>query len=37
MDFALVAASAIVICTVATIYPALAAASIRPVDGLRFE
>ncbi|HQY62741.1 MAG: ABC transporter permease [Myxococcales bacterium] len=36
-DFALVAASAIVICTLATIYPALAAASIRPVDGLRFE
>ncbi len=36
-DFALVAASAMVICTLATIYPALAAASVRPVDGLRFE
>lgn len=36
-DFALVAVSAIVICTLATVYPALAASSIRPVDGLRFE
>ena len=37
VDFALVAVSAIVICTLATVYPALAASSIRPVDGLRFE
>jgi len=36
-DFVLVAVSAIVICTLATVYPALAASSIRPVDGLRFE
>lgn len=36
-DFLLVAISATVICTLATVYPALAASSIRPVDGLRFE
>jgi lipoprotein-releasing system permease protein len=36
-DFVLVAVSAIVICTLATVYPAVAASSIRPVDGLRFD
>ncbi len=36
-DFALVAVSAIVICTLATVYPALAASTVRPVDGLRYE
>ncbi len=36
-DFLIVAASALVICTLATIYPALAASKLRPVDGLRYE
>jgi lipoprotein-releasing system permease protein len=37
IDFLIVAASALVICTLATIYPALAASKLRPVDGLRYE
>jgi lipoprotein-releasing system permease protein len=37
VDFLIVAASALVICTLATIYPALAASKLRPVDGLRYE
>jgi lipoprotein-releasing system permease protein len=36
-DFLIVAASAMTICTLATIYPALAASKLRPVDGLRYE
>jgi lipoprotein-releasing system permease protein len=36
-DFAAVAASALVICTFATIYPATAASRLKPVDGLRYE
>lgn len=36
-DYVTVAISAVVICTVATIYPALAASKLRPVDGLRYE
>ena len=36
-DYVIVAVSAMAICLVATIYPALAAASVRPVDGLRYE
>ena len=36
-DFLIVALSAMTICTLATLYPALAAASLRPVDGLRYE
>jgi lipoprotein-releasing system permease protein len=34
-DFLAVAAAALVICTASTILPALAAAALRPVDGLR--
>ncbi len=37
IDFLIVAASALTICTLATIYPALAASKLRPVDGLRYE
>jgi lipoprotein-releasing system permease protein len=37
VDFLIVAASALIICTLATIYPALAASKLRPVDGLRYE
>jgi lipoprotein-releasing system permease protein len=36
-DFAAVALAAITICTIATIYPAYAASTLRPVDGLRHE
>lgn len=36
-DYALVATSALVICTLATVYPAIAASRLRPVDGLRHE
>jgi len=36
-DFLIVAASTLIICTLATIYPALAAGKLRPVDGLRYE
>jgi lipoprotein-releasing system permease protein len=36
-DFLIVAASALTICTLATIYPAHAASKLRPVDGLRYE
>lgn len=36
-DFLAVAISAMVICTVATIYPAYMASKLRPVDGLRYE
>ena len=36
-DYLTVAISAVVICTLATIYPALAASKLRPVDGLRYE
>jgi lipoprotein-releasing system permease protein len=36
-DFLAVAVSAMVICTIATLIPAAAAASIRPVEGLRYE
>jgi lipoprotein-releasing system permease protein len=34
---AMVAASAVLICFLATLYPATIAARIRPVDGLRYE
>ncbi len=37
MDFLIVAASALTICTLATIYPANAASALKPVDGLRYE
>jgi lipoprotein-releasing system permease protein len=37
LDFTLVALSAILITTLATLYPALAASRIRPVDGIRYE
>lgn len=37
LDFVLVAVSAMVITTLATIYPAVAASRLRPVDGLRYE
>ena len=36
-DFLTVAVSAISICTLATLYPAKAASTLRPVDGLRYE
>jgi lipoprotein-releasing system permease protein len=36
-DYGLVALCAIAICTLATIYPALAASKLRPVDALRYE
>jgi lipoprotein-releasing system permease protein len=36
-DYGLVAVSAMVICTLSTIYPSIAAASVAPVDGLRHE
>jgi lipoprotein-releasing system permease protein len=36
-DFLAVATSAMVICTLATIYPAYMASKLRPVDGLRYE
>lgn len=36
-DFLAVAASAMIICTLATIYPAYMASKLRPVDGLRYE
>jgi lipoprotein-releasing system permease protein len=36
-DYAMVALASLFICTVATIYPALTAASVRPVDGIRYE
>lgn len=36
-DYLLVAICAIAICTVATIYPALAASKLRPVEALRYE
>jgi lipoprotein-releasing system permease protein len=36
-DFATVTLAAIVITTLATIYPALAASRLRPVDGIRYE
>ena len=36
-DYAMVALAAMVICTIATIYPALTASRVRPVDGLRYE
>ena len=37
VDFLIVAVSALTICTLATIYPAVAASTLRPVDGLRYE
>ena len=36
-DFLTVALSAMVICTLSTVYPAYAASKLRPVDGLRYE
>ncbi len=36
-DYAMVATAALVICTAATVYPAIAASRLRPVDGLRHE
>ena len=37
VDYTLVALSAMVITTIATIYPAIAASRLRPVDGIRYE
>ncbi|MBX3130186.1 MAG: ABC transporter permease [Polyangiaceae bacterium] len=37
VDYTLVAISAFAITTLATIYPALAASRLRPVDGIRYE
>jgi lipoprotein-releasing system permease protein len=36
-DYGVVAVAALVICTIATIFPAKQAAQLRPVDGLRYE
>ena len=36
-DYGMVALAALAICTLATIYPALTAARVRPVEGLRYE
>ena len=35
--FSLVALAALLITTIATIYPAVAASRLRPVDGIRYE
>ena len=37
LDFLIVAISALFITTLATLYPALAASRLRPVDGIRYE
>ena len=37
VDFVIVALSALAITTIATLYPALAASRLRPVDGIRYE
>jgi lipoprotein-releasing system permease protein len=37
VDFLIVAVSALFITTLATLYPALAASRLRPVDGIRYE
>lgn len=37
LDFSLVALSAFVITTLATVYPAFAASRLRPVEGIRYE
>jgi lipoprotein-releasing system permease protein len=37
VDYTLVAISALLITTIATIYPAVAASRLRPVDGIRYE
>ncbi len=36
-DYITVTVAALIICTLATIYPALTASRVRPVDGLRYE
>ena len=36
-DYATVAASTLIICAIATVFPAMQAAALRPVDGLRYE
>ena len=37
VDYTVVAFSAMVITTLATVYPAIAASKLRPVDGIRYE
>jgi len=37
LDYLSVALAAMIICTLATVYPAYAASTLRPVDGLRYE
>lgn len=37
LDFSLVGLSAVIITTLATLYPAFAASRLRPVDGIRYE
>jgi lipoprotein-releasing system permease protein len=37
VDYVMVATASMLICTLATIYPASAASRLRPVDGLRYE
>src|SRR5690606_6399149 len=37
LDYTMVAIASLVICTLATIYPAVTAARVQPVEGLRYE
>jgi lipoprotein-releasing system permease protein len=37
MDFLMVAICSMLITTLATVYPALAASRLRPVEGIRYE
>jgi lipoprotein-releasing system permease protein len=37
LDYSIVALAALTICTIATIFPAMQASQLRPVDGLRYE
>jgi len=37
LDFTIVAVSALLITTLATLYPAFSASRLRPVDGIRYE
>ena len=36
-EYTMVALAALLITTIATIYPAVAASRLRPVDGIRYE
>jgi ABC-type lipoprotein release transport system permease subunit len=36
-DYSMVAIASLAICTLSTVLPAVAAAQVQPVDGLRYE